>query len=127
MSAKLKICIWSPSRFRDNSRLLKQTKSLWNDFLKLRLKNLQCLLYRNVADDVLFQKHFTDLDYLDWFRHTNYFLNLGICKHEFKFTCRGYCRFILRKFDNFSSLVVENSYFLQLHSLSLLSNKGDPV
>ena len=25
------------------------------------------LLYRNVADDVLLQKHFTDLDYLDWF------------------------------------------------------------
>ena len=33
----------------------------------LRMGNLQCLLYRNVADDVLFQKHFTDLDYLDWF------------------------------------------------------------
>ena len=38
-----------------------------NDFLKLRIKNMQCLLYRNVADDVLLQKHFTDLDYLDWF------------------------------------------------------------
>ena len=24
-------------------------------------------VYRNVADDVLFQKHFTDLDCLDWF------------------------------------------------------------
>ena len=24
-------------------------------------------LYKTVADDVLFQKHFTDLDYLDWF------------------------------------------------------------
>ena len=22
-------------------------------------------------------------------------MNLGICKHEFKFTCRGYCRFTL--------------------------------
>ena len=22
---------------------------------------------------------------------TNDFVNLGICKHEFKFTCRGYC------------------------------------
>ena len=67
MPAKLKICIWSPSRFRDNSCFLKQTKSLQNDFLKLRIKNLQCLLYRNVAGDVLLQKHLTDLDYLDWF------------------------------------------------------------
>ena len=25
------------------------------------------MLYRNVADDVLFQKNFTDLDYLHWF------------------------------------------------------------
>ena len=66
MSAELKICIWSPSRFRDNSRSLKHAKSLWNDFLKSRIKHLYCLLYRNVADDVLFQKHFTDLDYLDW-------------------------------------------------------------
>ena len=29
------------------------------------------------------------------FRDTNDFVNLGICKHEFKFTCRGYCRFTL--------------------------------
>ena len=29
------------------------------------------------------------------FRDTNYFMNLGICKHEFKFTCRGYFRFTL--------------------------------
>ena len=41
--AKLKNCMWSPCRFRDNSCLLKQ------------------------ADDVLLGKHFTDLDYLDWF------------------------------------------------------------
>ena len=46
--------------------LLKQAKSLQNHFRKLQIKGLQCLLYRNVADDVLFQKHFTDLDYLDW-------------------------------------------------------------
>ena len=32
------------------------------------------------------------------FRDTNDFVNLGICKHEFKFTCRGYCRFILTTF-----------------------------
>ena len=29
-------------------------------------------------------------------RDTNDFLNPSICKHEFKFTCRGYCRFILK-------------------------------
>ena len=30
-------------------------------------------VYRNAADDVLFQKHFTDLDYLDWFsRHERF-------------------------------------------------------
>ena len=29
------------------------------------------------------------------FRDTIEFVNLGICKHEFKFTCRGYCRFTL--------------------------------
>ena len=67
MSAKLKICIWSPRQFRDNSCLLKQTKTLYNHFLRLRIKNMQCFLYRDAADDVLFQKHFTDLDYLGWF------------------------------------------------------------
>ena len=30
-------------------------------------KSLKCLSYRNVANDVLFQRHFKDLDYLDWF------------------------------------------------------------
>ena len=66
MPAKLKICIWSPSHFRDNSFLLKQAKNLQNHFLKLRIKNLWCLLHRNVADDVSFQKHFTGLGHLDW-------------------------------------------------------------
>ena len=34
---------------------------------------------RNVADDVLFQKHFTDLDYLDWFSRyeTSVFVNMS--------------------------------------------------
>ena len=31
------------------------------------------------------------------FRDTNNFVNLGICRHEFKFTCRGYCSFTLSK------------------------------
>ena len=29
------------------------------------------------------------------FRDTNDFVNLDICKHDFKFTCRGYLRFTL--------------------------------
>ena len=37
-------------------------------YLILQIKNLQCLLYRNVGgNDVLFQKYFTELDYLDCF------------------------------------------------------------
>ena len=42
-------------------------KKFIDHFQKSRIKNLLCLLYRNAADDVLFQEHFTDLDYLDWF------------------------------------------------------------
>ena len=42
-------------------------KSLRNHFLKLRIKNVKCLSYRKVANDVLFQRDFTDVDYLDWF------------------------------------------------------------
>ena len=34
------------------------------------------------------------------FGDTNDLVNLGICKHEFKFTCRGYCRFTLRLLCN---------------------------
>ena len=34
-----------------------------------------------MANDVLFQKHFTDLDYLDRFSRYD-FVNLGICKHD---------------------------------------------
>ena len=33
------------------------------------------------------------------FRDTNDFVNFGICKHKFKFTCRGYCRLTLTLFD----------------------------
>ena len=44
------------------------------------------------------------------FRDTNDFVNLGICKHEFKFTCRGYCRFTLRakKIGELKTSVVED-------------------
>ena len=38
----------------------------YNHFLKLQIKDLQCLLYRNIAD-VSRQKHFTDFDYLSLF------------------------------------------------------------
>ena len=38
------------------------------DFVKLGFVGSGSeMSYRNVADDVLFQKHFRDLDYLDWF------------------------------------------------------------
>ena len=30
-------------------------------------KHVKCLSCKNVANDVLFQRHFTDVDYLDWF------------------------------------------------------------
>ena len=29
-------------------------------------KNVKCLSYRNVANDVLFQSHFPDVDYFVW-------------------------------------------------------------
>ena len=43
-----------------------ESQGSWNHFLKLGIKNLYmlCLLHRTVADDVLFWRHFTDLDYL---------------------------------------------------------------
>ena len=41
------------------------------------------------------------------FRITNDLVNLGICKHEFKVTCRGYCRFTLNKrFQGFISEIL---------------------
>ena len=43
------------------------SKKFMESFSEIKTKNLQCLLYRNVADDVWFQGHFIDLDYLDWF------------------------------------------------------------
>ena len=36
------------------------------------------------------------------FRDTNDFVNLGICKHEFKFTYRDYCRVTLKKWKSVS-------------------------
>ena len=37
------------------------------------------------------------------FRDTSDYVNLGICKHEFKFTCRGYCRFTLQIHTDFQN------------------------
>ena len=36
-------------------------------FFEIKNQKFVVLLYRNVADDVLVQEHFTYLDYLDWF------------------------------------------------------------
>ena len=36
-------------------------------FKKIRIKILKCLSYRNVANDVLFQRPFTDVGCLNWF------------------------------------------------------------
>ena len=87
--------------------MLKQAKSLWNHLLKSRIKNLQFLLYINVADDhdVSFQERCLQICInLLGFRYKNDFVNLGICKHQFKFTCRGLCRFTLSDCQNaFSS------------------------
>ena len=41
------------------------------------------------------------------FRDTNDFVNFGICKHEFKFTCRGYYRFTLNDCQNALSSLCE--------------------
>ena len=42
-------------------------KKFIKSFSEIKNKNQKCLLYRNVANDLLFQRHFTDLDYLNWF------------------------------------------------------------
>ena len=28
---------------------------------------MKCLSYKNVANNVVFERHFADVDYLDWF------------------------------------------------------------
>ena len=42
------------------------------------------------------------------FRDTNDFVNIGICKHEFKFNCRGYCRFTLISSNKTDRPTIEN-------------------
>ena len=42
----------------------KQAKFI-KSFSEIENKNVKCLSNRNVANDVLFQRHFTDVDYLD--------------------------------------------------------------
>ena len=48
------------------------------------------------------------------FRDTNDFVNLGICKHEFKFTCRGYCKFTV------SGVPVRNTGFIPIKIILLI-------
>ena len=66
MSAKQKICKWSPSHFLDNSRFFETDIKFIESFFEIKNKNLQCLLCRNIADNVSFRKHFIDFNYLDW-------------------------------------------------------------
>ena len=42
-------------------------KMFIESYFEIKSKESERLLYRNVADDILFQKHFTDFDYLDRF------------------------------------------------------------
>ena len=42
-------------------------KKFIKSFSEIKNKNVKCLSYRNVANDVLFQRHFTDVDYPGWF------------------------------------------------------------
>ena len=64
--AKLKIYIWNPCHFQDKFMFVETGKKFIESFSETKNQNSVVLLYRTVAD-VLFQKHFTDLDYLDWF------------------------------------------------------------
>ena len=71
-------------------------------------KSVVFVIYINVADDVSFQEHCLQIwIILLGFRDTNDFVNLGICKHEIKFTCRDYCRFTLSDCQNAFSKVVQ--------------------
>ena len=77
-------------------------KKFIESFAEIKNKKYVVFLYINVPDNVSFQEHCLQIwIILLGFRDTNDFVNLGtglgICKHEFKFTCRGYCRFILRR------------------------------
>ena len=60
-----------------------------------------------MRDDASFQEPFTDLDYL-----RNEFVDLGIFKHELKFTCLGCCRFTV------SGVLVWNTGFIPIKSSS---------
>ena len=42
-------------------------KEFMESFSEINNQNTVVFVERNVADDVLFQEHFTDMDYLDWF------------------------------------------------------------
>ena len=40
-------------------------KKFTKSFSEIKIENVKCLSYRNVANDVLFRRYFTDVDYLD--------------------------------------------------------------
>ena len=69
-------------------------------FAEIKNKKSVVFVIYNVADDVSFQEYCLQIwIILLGFGDTNDFGNFGICKHEIKFTCRGYCRFTLTLFD----------------------------
>ena len=53
-------------------------KKFIKSFSEIKIKNVKRLSYRNVANDVLFQRHFTDVDYLDWFSK-----HKGFCERQY--------------------------------------------
>ena len=65
--------------------------------MKLKAKNMLCLLYRNVANDVFFQKHFTDFNYLQHLLRNEQFCEPWYLKtrvHE-NSPAASFCRFTL--------------------------------
>ena len=54
---------------------LETGKKFIESFSEIKNQKSVVLLHRNVADDVLFQEHFTDLDHLEWFPDTKDFVS----------------------------------------------------
>ena len=62
------------------------------------------------------------------FGDTNDFSNLGICKREFKFTCRSYCRFTLALLPFLTQSIISrivaiyNNFTIGIRDLCLTSS-----
>ena len=70
------------------------------------------------TDDVSYQEHCLQIwIILLGFRDTNDSVNLGICKHEIKFTCQGYYRFTLSDCQNAFSIVPQLSKCLKFEAV----------